>query len=77
MEYTSKVYFIKVSESDPVDTVKEKLARLIDESRLFDFIGKKDKTAVKIHFGDEGNTVALAFRQPADNGGGQDIDNVL
>ena len=56
MEYTSKVYFIKASESDGVDTVKEKLAKLIDKSRLFDFIEKKDKTAVKIHFGDEGNT---------------------
>lgn len=51
-----KVYFTKIRESDPVDTVKAKLAKLIDESRLFDFIGKKDSTAVKIHFGDEGNT---------------------
>ena len=56
MEYTSKVYFIKVSESDPASTIKEKLTKLIDESHLFDFIEKKDKTAVKIHFGDEGNT---------------------
>ena len=52
----SKVYFIKVSESDPVETVKAKLSRLVEESRVLDFIGKGDKTAVKIHFGDEGNT---------------------
>lgn len=52
----SKVYFIKVSESDPVSEVNAKLTRLIDESRLLNFIGKNDKTAVKIHFGDEGNT---------------------
>ncbi|MDO8525694.1 MAG: DUF362 domain-containing protein [Candidatus Omnitrophota bacterium] len=52
----SKVYFIKVRESDPVRAVEAKLSRLIDESRLLDFIVKFDKTAVKIHFGDEGNT---------------------
>ena len=34
MEYTSKVYFIKVSESDPVDTVKELLAISIDRAIL-------------------------------------------
>ena len=56
MDYTSKVYFIKTSESDPVDTVKAKLTKLIDESRIFGLIKKDDKTAVKIHFGDEGNT---------------------
>ena len=52
----SKVYFIKVRESDPVIAVEAKLSRLIDESRLLDFVKKNDKTAVKIHFGDEGNT---------------------
>ena len=56
MGHVSKVYFVKVSESDAINTVKEKLTKLIDESHLFDFIEKKDKAAVKIHFGDEGNT---------------------
>jgi len=51
----SKVYFIKVSESDPVDTVKAKLTRLIDGSRILDPVAKGDRTAVKMHFGEEGN----------------------
>ena len=52
----SKVYFIKVDESDPVETVKAKLSKLLDKSRLLDFIQKRESTAVKMHFGDEGNT---------------------
>ncbi|MDD5427636.1 MAG: DUF362 domain-containing protein [Candidatus Omnitrophica bacterium] len=56
MGHPSKVYFIKVSESDAVGAVSSRLSRLIDESRILDCIGKKDKTAVKLHFGDEGNT---------------------
>ncbi len=56
MEYASKVYFIRVGESDSVSAVKAKTARLIDESHLLNFIEKDDKTAVKMHFGDEGNT---------------------
>ena len=56
MPYASKVYFTRVGESDPAETINEKLAKLIDESRVLDFISKKDKTAVKMHFGDEGNT---------------------
>ena len=56
MEHTSKVYFTKVDESDPVETVKAKLSKLLDESRLLDFIQNEEDTPVKMHFGDEGNT---------------------
>jgi hypothetical protein len=45
-----------VCESDSADNIKAKLAKLIDTSHVFDFIGKDEKTAVKMHFGDEGNT---------------------
>ncbi|MDD5137149.1 MAG: DUF362 domain-containing protein, partial [Candidatus Omnitrophica bacterium] len=56
MQYTSKVYFARVSESDQAGVVEAKLADLIDKSRLLDFIAKDSCTAVKMHFGEEGNT---------------------
>ena len=56
MGYASKVYFVKVSETDAAGSVASKLSRLVDGSRLFDFITKDDRTAVKMHFGEEGNT---------------------
>lgn len=52
----SKVYFIRSSDSDGIELVRGKLSRLLEESRLFDFIRKGDKVAVKMHFGEEGNT---------------------
>ena len=52
----SRVYFIGVSNSDSAQATGEKLIRLLEESRLFDFIQKDDKVAVKMHFGEEGNT---------------------
>lgn len=52
----SKVYFVKVGESDSVESVKAKLSKLIDESGMLDVVKAGDETAVKIHFGDEGNT---------------------
>ncbi|MDD5136449.1 MAG: DUF362 domain-containing protein [Candidatus Omnitrophica bacterium] len=56
MGYASKVYFIKVAESDPADAVSARLAELVDKSRVLDAVGPGDKTAVKMHFGEEGNT---------------------
>ncbi|MFA6321102.1 MAG: DUF362 domain-containing protein [Candidatus Omnitrophota bacterium] len=55
MSQKSKVCFVKVSESESVEAVSSKLMRLIDESRVLDFIAKNDQTAVKMHFGEEGN----------------------
>jgi hypothetical protein len=52
----SKVYFIKVDDADGLETRKEKLCRLLDKSSLLDFIGKSERVALKIHFGEEGNT---------------------
>lgn len=52
----SKVYFVKVNDSDDKNTIKSKFIRLLDESRILDFIRQKDRVAVKLHFGEEGNT---------------------
>jgi len=52
----SKVYFTGVQNSDTPENIKQKFAQLLKESRLLDFISKHDKVAVKMHFGEEGNT---------------------
>ncbi|KPK97538.1 MAG: hypothetical protein AMJ95_08615 [Omnitrophica WOR_2 bacterium SM23_72] len=52
----SKVYFTPVSERDPVSLIAEKLQKLLAESRVLDFLKSPDRVAVKIHFGEEGNT---------------------
>jgi len=62
MGYTmnSKVYFI-----DMRATVKEnfiaKIGRLLDAAGIADIIGERDLTAVKLHFGEQGNA---AFIRP-------------
>ena len=38
------------------------LKKLLDASRVLDFIRKKDRVAVKIHFGEEGNTGFIRAR---------------
>jgi uncharacterized Fe-S center protein len=52
----SKVYFIPTDESDQAEVIESKLKRLIQASRLLDCIDKGDKTAIKIHFGEQENT---------------------
>ncbi len=52
----SKVYFIRVNDSDSVDIIKSKLERLIRVSEALDFIRKGVRVAMKMHFGEEGNT---------------------
>ncbi|MFA6349929.1 MAG: DUF362 domain-containing protein [Candidatus Omnitrophota bacterium] len=52
----SKVYFIRVSQADPVNVVADKLRTLIDNSGVLNFSAKGQKIAVKMHFGEEGNT---------------------
>lgn len=52
----SKVYFIAVDERDNTVSIADKLKRLLEESRVLDFIREKEKIAVKLHFGEEGNT---------------------
>jgi len=57
----SQVYFIPVSSMDNQQVINQKLKYLIDESKVLDFIHKQDKVALKLHFGEEGNT---GFVQP-------------
>jgi len=52
----SKVYFEPVKNSDTKETIREKFARLLEASNLLDFIKKDEEVAVKMHFGEEGNT---------------------
>lgn len=52
----SKVYFIPIEASDNIQIINEKIKRLLKESAIFDFIQKQYKVAIKIHFGEEGNT---------------------
>ncbi len=52
----SKVYFIPVNDSNDVQSVNQKLKILIEESKILDFIHKNYQVAVKLHFGEEGNT---------------------
>src|SRR3989338_4602864 len=52
----SKVYFAAVKESDDLPSVVKKLSGLLDASKALDFIRRNDSVAVKMHFGEEGNT---------------------
>jgi len=52
----SKVYFVPVNEHDAPELAEEKLFRLLAESSLLRFISPKDRAAIKMHFGEEGNT---------------------
>lgn len=57
----SKVYFTQIDNADSPENIAAKLTRLLDKSQLLGFIGKNDTVAVKMHFGEEGNT---GFIQP-------------
>jgi uncharacterized Fe-S center protein len=52
----NKVYFTPVKDSLDILGINTKLKNLLEISRLLDFIAPKQKVAVKIHFGEEGNT---------------------
>ncbi|MFH0738810.1 MAG: DUF362 domain-containing protein, partial [Candidatus Omnitrophota bacterium] len=52
----SKVYFIAVSEHDEPRVIQTKLLRLLCVSKALDFMNKGDNVALKMHFGEDGNT---------------------
>ncbi|MCX5669047.1 MAG: DUF362 domain-containing protein [Candidatus Omnitrophica bacterium] len=52
----SRVYFIPVGSADSQQLINQKFKCLIDESKVLDFIHKKDRVVLKLHFGEEGNT---------------------
>lgn len=51
----SKVFFVRVSDGEPKESIKEKLRLLIEKSGIFRVIKKGDAVALKMHFGEEGN----------------------
>jgi len=53
----SKVYFISARHhSGNITDFNRKLKRLLDASKVLDIVQKKYKVAVKVHFGEKGNT---------------------
>jgi uncharacterized protein len=52
----SRVYFIPLAGSDSQQVINQKLKRLIEESKVLDFIQKNDRVVFKLHFGEAGNT---------------------
>jgi uncharacterized Fe-S center protein len=52
----SKVYFTNIRKSDDTASIAGRLDALIQKSNLLDLISVGDKTAIKLHFGEEGNT---------------------
>jgi uncharacterized protein len=52
----SKVYFAKTEDAENIAQVNSQLGRLLATSQVLDIIGLKEKAAVKLHFGEKGNT---------------------
>ncbi|MFH0763609.1 MAG: DUF362 domain-containing protein [Candidatus Omnitrophota bacterium] len=52
----SKVYFTPVKDSNNAGDAAAKLKKLIDKSGVIDVVGRENKVAVKIHFGEKGST---------------------
>ena len=52
----SKVYFISLIENDPAQVASLKLKKLLEASQIFDFVSGQVPAAIKLHFGEEGNT---------------------
>ncbi len=52
----SKVYFTPVSGQTGIPAMQEKISLLLDKSGILDILKKNDKAAVKVHFGEAGNT---------------------
>ncbi len=52
----SKVYLIRVAADESTESISAKLSKLIKKSGVLSSIRRDDFTAVKLHFGDRGNT---------------------
>jgi len=52
----SKVYFSALKDSDTVPEINDRLKGLIEASGVLNFTGEGKSVAVKLHFGEEGNT---------------------
>lgn len=52
----SDVFFVDFKADKEEDALPNKIARLFDAAKLAEVISKKDLTAIKVHFGERGNT---------------------
>lgn len=52
----SKVYFTSIYATGKSENIPNKIKRLYDRADFKSLIGAKDQTAVKLHFGEKGNT---------------------
>jgi len=56
IEMKNPVFFIPVYVSDHIEDIVLKFQKLIEKSRILDVVRKDTTVAVKMHFGEEGNT---------------------
>jgi uncharacterized Fe-S center protein len=56
---SSEVYFAGLRSRSPGENRCEKVVRLFDEAGFAEIIGEDDLTAIKLHFGERGNTTYL------------------
>lgn len=52
----SRVYFIRVADAEDIVSINSKLKKLLARSGVMDVVQERNMVAVKIHFGEEGNT---------------------
>lgn len=57
----SRVYFVPVENAEGINTVNDRLKRLLEKSGVLAFAGEVRNVAVKLHFGEEGTD---AFVRP-------------
>ncbi|MBY1315079.1 DUF362 domain-containing protein, partial [Clostridioides difficile] len=65
----SKVYFCDLYSNSQNKNVPNNVRRLFDEAGFKDLIEKNDQVAIKLHFGEKGNTTYMspvAVRQVVD-----------
>jgi uncharacterized Fe-S center protein len=51
----SKVYFVNLRSRSPKENKISKIRKLYDAAGFDEFVGEKDLTAIKLHFGERGN----------------------
>ncbi|MFH1878423.1 MAG: DUF362 domain-containing protein [Candidatus Omnitrophota bacterium] len=52
----SKVFYVRVSEQDSEEIIRQKFARLLAVCNIAEGVKKGEKAVIKMHFGEEGNT---------------------
>ena len=55
----TKVYFVKASAKDDLDTIHKKIYSLYVQAGFDNLFSMEDLIAIKIHFGEKGNTTHI------------------